>query len=1028
MSYRTGPGVPRSLAELWQFIRREFMSIERLYTRVEKETKDAQGDADDARTRADNAAQAAATAKTDAEEALEDLDNIAADGQLHPAEKLTANREYNEIIAEQSGIEIQAETLGISTEKVNYSSAISALTSYLQGLTPTWNATNSTTSIGRSTWNGKWQEVYSRRQILLNKISAILESLINDAQADVDAALEDLSSIAADGILHQNEKLLVIREYAQLFSEQPGIAAQADRAGITTEKSSYAGSLNTLDLYLDTLSPAWNDTDAATPINRILWNLNWQEVYGARQALLNAIAQQARDSGVTGAALQFKWDGRPLGLAWPQSTNYAGGTKFTFNASVGRGYIHVLANDAEGGARVGFNGAQVGVMSGQDGVSQWYSFPVTLQTGVNEISVWASSGDGGTYGGIVVTLGGSGDPEALLDASAADAKAAAARDAADGAKADAETALADLGDIAADSKLHPAEKPQVIREYSQLLAEQAGNEAEANRYNITTEKTAYSGAITALSDYLSGTGWDNTASVTSINRSTWDTKWRAVYTARQTLLNKIDQIAGSLADWGKVYGPGKPEDGATVGATAQEWAQIRTMRHTVLEDFSDPVWMGAWEVPIGDASMLADYTAAGGSANVKVGGSAALLGKAESDGGVYMYSGTKVPFDPEKLYRVECRVFVYNEGDLSRLLYLGVAGFDKLGNLCNTNGAETISGQHYLTAAGVTASAHGPDSWKKYVSYFKGNATGNYVAGSGIGSPAQLQRDVRYFSPLILANYSEKPGRTIVDYFKIDVVEIQDQRNLPLIQSGIASLPTSSALSAVDAGSTARINIAAHNVQFDFGLVSYNAGSISGLSFSRKYYVYCDDPGTKGGAVTYKATRNFHTLAAHTWRRQVGTITTPANGGGSTTPPDPWCVAAGMWLRDDLKAEHCSVDDLIDCWDTRQPDIHKGAIQAVKPQDDVPCVQLTTSSGAKIICSRETPVTDREGVVYEAQNARGVLLGVLHNDDPLAWETVTHVQCAGLRTVYKISVGGISYAAGIDPQHRVITHNQPHKP
>ncbi|MEW5251803.1 hypothetical protein AB1S50_19400, partial [Microbulbifer sp. 2201CG32-9] len=509
------------------------------------------------------------------------------------------------------------------------------------------------------------------------EVKAALEAA-QQAQADADAALADLDRVAADGYLHQNEKLLVIREHAQLLQEQPGIETQADGAGLTTEKADYAGNLAALNSYLEGLTPDWNNTSVGTPISRSLWNINWQSVYAARQTLLDAIAQQAREAGMLGAALQFKWDGRPLGLTWPTSTNYAGGTKYTFNAAVGRGYLHVLANDAEGGARVGFNGALVGRMSGEDGVSQWYSFPITFRSGVNEISVWASSSDGGTYGGIVVTLGGSGDPEALLDASAADAKAAAARDAADDAKADADAALADLGDIAADSKLHPAEKPQVIREYSQLLAEQAGNEAEANRYGITTERTAYSGAITALSDYLSGTGWDNTASVTSIHRSTWDTKWRAVYTARQTLLNKIDQIAGSLADWGKVYGFGKPEDGATVGATAQEWAQIRTMRHTVLEDFSDPVWMGTWEVPIGGASMLADYTAAGGSANVKVGGSAALLGKAESDGGVYMYSGTKVPFDPEKLYRVECRVFVYNEGDLSRLLYLGVAGFDKL--------------------------------------------------------------------------------------------------------------------------------------------------------------------------------------------------------------------------------------------------------------------------------------------------------------------------------------------------------------
>ncbi|WKD48400.1 hypothetical protein [Microbulbifer spongiae] len=60
--------------------------------------------------------------------------------------------------------------------------------------------------------------------------------------------------------------------------------------------------------------------------------------------------------------------------------------------------------------------------------------------------------------------------------------------------------------------------------------------------------------------------------------------------------------------------------------------------------------------------------------------------------------------------------------------------------------------------------------------------------------------------------------------------------------------------------------------------------------------------------------------------------------------------------------------------------------------------------------------------------ARGVTLGVLHEEEPLTWETVERVECAGLRTVYKISVGNISYAAGVDRAHRVITHNGAHKP
>ncbi|WHI52721.1 hypothetical protein P3339_08155 [Microbulbifer sp. MLAF003] len=849
------------------------------------------------------------------------------------------------------------------------------------------------------------------------------------AQADADAALADLDNIAADGVLHQNEKLIVIREYAQLQAEQAGIEAQADGAGLVIEKGNYSGNLAALTSYLNGLSPTWNNTSESTSISRTIWNANWEAAYSARQVLLNAIAQQAREAGMVGATLQFQWDGRPTGLLWPTNTNYAGGTKYSFNATAGNGFIHVLAYDAEGGPRVGLNGVQVGVMSGSNDATQWYSFPVTLQAGANEISIWSNAADGGTYDGLVVTLGGSGDPEALLGVSAADAKAEAAANAAAEAKTDAAAALLDLSNIAADGKLHPTEKLTAVREYNQILAEQGDIEGQANSYGITAEKTNYSGAITALSSYLSGAGLSNTSTVTSIDRNTWKAKWEAVYSTRQKVLIKIDQIAGARADWEEIYGTNKPEDGATVGATAQERAQIRSMRNTFLEDFSDLSWLDAWTKAFGSGAVQ-DYTSVGGSSPLKIGSSAALLGNSNSDGMVYFHSKERVPFDPDKLYRIEARMLVYSEGDTDRTMHCGLVGYDSSGALCSGVGTNSYSSQHYILTAGYTPPL---SSWQTYVAYFKGNSTANAVysgtlGGNHIGNPAKLHANVRSFSPLFYVNHPNKKGRVILDYVKVDVIEVQDQRNLPMIQSGIASLPTSSALSASDDGSTAKITIAAHSVQFGFGTINYNSGSITGLSFSTKYYVYCDDPGTQGGAVIYYATTNIYQLAASTWRRGIGTITTPSNGGGTTVPRDPWCVAAGSWLREGLLADNCESGDLIDCWDTGDEETHLSPIiGGVDTESEIPCVLLTTESGAQVICSRETPVTDRAGKVYEAQNCQGVELGVLHEDEPLTWETVERVECAGLRSVYKVSVGGKSYAAGVDPQHRIITHNGVHK-
>ncbi|BBM00439.1 hypothetical protein [Microbulbifer sp. GL-2] len=841
------------------------------------------------------------------------------------------------------------------------------------------------------------------------------------AQADAEAALADLDNIAADGVLHQNEKLIVIREYAQLLAEQTGIEAQADGAGLVIEKGNYTGNLAALTSYLGGLSPTWNDTAASTSISRTIWNINWEAAYSARQGLLNAIAQQAREAGMVGATLQFQWDGRPSGLLWPTNTNYAGGTKYSFNAIAGKGFIHVLAYDAEGGPRVGLNGVQVGVMSGPNDASQWYSFPVTLQAGANEISIWANAADGGTYGGIVVTLGGSGDPEALLGVSAADAKAEAAANAAEEAQTDATAALLDLNNIAADGKLHPAEKLTAVREYNQILAEQVDIEGQANSYGITIEKTNYSGAITALSIYLTGAAVNDTSTYTSIDRSTWKAKWQAVYSTRQKVLIKIDQIAGSRADWEGVFGLNKPEDGATNGATPQERAQIRSMRNTFLEDFSDSNYSDYWEQSAGSGTL--GYYPGGSSS---IGGGAARFYDY-----VRISHREKIPFDPSKLYRIEARVYVYSNGDADRTMYAGLAGYDAAGNLCNASGADSVGSQHYVLGSGLNLVGQ---SWETLVAYVKSNASGNaeYSGTRGanhIGAPAKLQANVRFISPLFYCNYLNKIGSTLIDYVKIDVVEVQDQRNLPMIQSSIASLPTSTALSASDAGSTARIDIASHSVQFGFGTISYNAGSITGLLFNTRYYVYCDDPEQKGGAVTYYATTNFSTLAAGNWRRTVGRLTTPSNGGSSTRPPGDWCVAAGSWLREGLIADNCQSGDLIDCWDTGDEDTHLSPIVgAVDAEPEIPCILLTTESGAQVICSRETPVTDREGRVYEAQNCQGVELGVLHKEKPLTWESVERVECAGLRTVYKISVGGKSYAAGINPLHRVITHNGVHKP
>jgi hypothetical protein len=131
--------------------------------------------------------------------------------------------------------------------------------------------------------------------------------------------------------------------------------------------------------------------------------------------------------------------------------------------------------------------------------------------------------------------------EALSSAALAAADAAALAAAA--AQTSANTANADLANISSDSVLTPDEKPRVIMDRDVIVAEQASIDAQATNYAVTTEKTTYDAAVTALTTYLatltSAVQWDNLSGNTTIVGATFRAKFADVYVSRQALLDKI---------------------------------------------------------------------------------------------------------------------------------------------------------------------------------------------------------------------------------------------------------------------------------------------------------------------------------------------------------------------------------------------------------------------------------------------------------------------------------------------------------
>ena len=120
------------------------------------------------------------------------------------------------------------------------------------------------------------------------------------------------------------------------------------------------------------------------------------------------------------------------------------------------------------------------------------------------------------------------------------------------AQADANAANAALADIASDNLLTAGEKPVVIRDYNVITTEQTGIDAQATAYGITTTKTAYDTAVSALTTYLGTLTapvlWSNLTGNTTIVGATFRSKFADVYTTRQALLNAIYAAAKAKAD------------------------------------------------------------------------------------------------------------------------------------------------------------------------------------------------------------------------------------------------------------------------------------------------------------------------------------------------------------------------------------------------------------------------------------------------------------------------------------------------
>lgn len=248
---------------------------------------------------------------------------------------------------------------------------------------------------------------------------------------------------------------------------------------------------------------------------------------------------------------------------------------------------------------------------------------------------------------------------------------------------------------------------------------------------------------------------------------------------------------------------------------------------------------------------------------------------------------------------------------------------------------------------------------------------------------------------------------------------------------GLTQLRSSPGFSDVDAGTTATINISASSYMSDWGTtISLPSGSLPGLAFVTKYYIWRIQPDPTTAGTSYACSVNLLD-ALGPGKSYLGYFTTRADGGGAGGGGGGWggqdCVDAEAFVlcggagrkafaitpgEDELTV----LDEETMEGVTSEPVVHNhfGLNERVR---------LTTESGIQLTLSINTPITLRDRSIIRAFQCVGELLPVLDHGK-FRWERVTKLEAIGVGSVAHIYCNDKTYAAGDEPGRYILTHNQ----
>jgi hypothetical protein len=140
----------------------------------------------------------------------------------------------------------------------------------------------------------------------------------------------------------------------------------------------------------------------------------------------------------------------------------------------------------------------------------------------------------------------------------------------------------------------------------------------------------------------------------------------------------------------------------------------------------------------------------------------------------------KIPFDPDRLYRIRTRVRMVTEpasaGESG--IFVGVHAYEADGvTLLDRDGGADTTKPHWVAMAESNMNSRVEGSWYTFTGYFSGEGAGEATPSTDADSPRSLEAGARYMSPCFILNSVAGTGVSEIDFISIDVLTEGDESN-----------------------------------------------------------------------------------------------------------------------------------------------------------------------------------------------------------------------------------------------------------